>query len=99
MNFPHDHQQQYPRQPTTSFVLIRTHQVGIVARYTKRAQRFNYTVLVLNLMVTNLQVFRWMTGFDKTKQFFSLPEAFSPGCAIKIRISCIQKEQSSELKF
>ena len=33
MNFPHDHQQQCPRQPTTGFVLIRTHQVDIVARH------------------------------------------------------------------
>ena len=44
MNFPHDHQQPCPRQPTTGFVLIRTHQVGIVARHgclglTKRCLR------------------------------------------------------------
>ena len=32
MNFTHDQQQQHPRQPTKSFVLIRTHHVGIVAR-------------------------------------------------------------------
>ena len=31
MNFTIDYQQQYPRQPTTGFVLIRTHQAGIVA--------------------------------------------------------------------
>ena len=29
---PQDQQQQYPRQHTTGFVLIRTHQAGIVAR-------------------------------------------------------------------
>ena len=31
MNFTLDYQQQHPRQPTTGFVLIRTHQAGIVA--------------------------------------------------------------------
>ena len=30
---PLDHQQQCQRQPTTGFVLIRTHQAGIVARH------------------------------------------------------------------
>ena len=29
---PHGQQQRHPRQPTTGFVLIRTHQAGIVAR-------------------------------------------------------------------
>ena len=29
---PKDQQQQHPRKPTTGFVLIRTHQAGIVAR-------------------------------------------------------------------
>ena len=32
MNSPYDQQQQHPRQPTTSFVLFRTHQAGLVAR-------------------------------------------------------------------
>ena len=31
-NLPHNHQQQYPRRPTTGFVLTRTHQAGIVAK-------------------------------------------------------------------
>ena len=33
INFTTDHQQQCPRQPTTGFVLIRTHQAGIVAKH------------------------------------------------------------------
>ena len=31
MNFTKDHQQQYPKQPTTGFVPIKTHQAGFVA--------------------------------------------------------------------
>ena len=30
MDFTTDHQQQYPRQPTTSFVFIKTHQAGML---------------------------------------------------------------------
>ena len=33
MNFTTDHQQQDPKQPTTGFVFISTHQAGIVARH------------------------------------------------------------------
>ena len=41
MNFTTDHQQQYLIQPMTGFVLIRTHQAGIVARLTDaRCQNF-----------------------------------------------------------
>ena len=38
MNFTSDHLQQFPRQPTTGLVLIRTHQAGIVARYLLRSK-------------------------------------------------------------
>ena len=33
MHFTIDDQQQFPRQPTTGFVLIMTHQAGIVVRH------------------------------------------------------------------
>ena len=49
MNFTTDHQQQYPRQPTTGFVLIWTYQAGIVAR----------TLLTMAVMNTGLNTFNW----------------------------------------